>query len=71
MSNTDVRTSNFIAIVKLRGNAQRDMQIEDVSKTMVAAAFILFQRSAYRQVKMIQSHGVWVSPLKDEICIQE
>jgi hypothetical protein len=33
-----------------------------LSKTM-AVAFTLFQCSAYKQVKIIQSHGVWVSPL--------
>jgi hypothetical protein len=46
------------------------MKIEDVSNTK-AVAFILFQHSAYRQVKIIQSHGVWVSSLMNQNSIQE
>ena len=60
----------LIAIVKLRGTLQKDMKIEDVSNTKVVT-FILFQHSAYRQVKMIQSHGVWVSALMNQNSIQE
>jgi hypothetical protein len=41
-----------------------------LSKTMVVA-FTLFQRSVYRQVKTIQSHGVWVSPVMNKHSIQE
>ena len=52
----------LIATVKLRGTLQKDMKMEDVSNTKVVA-FILLQHSAYRQVKIIQSHGVWVSSL--------
>jgi len=46
------------------------MKTGDVSKTTVAA-FILIQHSAYRQVKMIQSQGVWESPLMNQNSIQE
>jgi len=46
------------------------MKIEDVRNTKVVA-FILFQHSAYGQVKMIQSHGVWVSSLMNENSIHE
>jgi len=42
--------SNFIAIMKPRDTLPGDMKNEDVSKTTVVT-FILFQRSAYRQVK--------------------
>jgi len=48
--------------MKLRDTLQGDMKAEDISKTMVVA-FILFQHNAYTQVKMIQSQGVWKSPL--------
>jgi hypothetical protein len=46
------------------------MKIEDVSNTMVVA-FILFQHSAYRQMKIIQAHRVWMSSLMNQNCIQE
>jgi len=52
----------LIAVVKLRGTLQEDMKIEDVRNTTVVA-FILFQHSAYGQVKMIQSQGVWESSI--------
>ena len=48
----------------------KGMKIEDVRNTKVVA-FILFQHSAYGQVKMIQSHGVWVSSLMNENSIHE
>ena len=48
----------------------KDMKTEDVRNTKVVT-FILFQHSAYRQVKMIQSHGVWVSSLMNQNSIQE
>jgi hypothetical protein len=48
--------------VKLRGTWQKDMKTEDVRNSK-AVTFIVFQHSAYRQVKIIQSHGVWVSSL--------
>ena len=48
----------------------KDMKTEDVSNTKVVV-FILFQHIAYRQVKMIQSHGVWVSSLMNQNFIQE
>jgi len=60
----------LIATVKLRGTLQKDMKMEDVSNTKVVA-FILLQHSAYRQVKIIQSHGVWVSSLMNQNSIQE
>ena len=56
----------LIATVKLRGTLQKDMKMQDVSNTKVVA-FILLQRSAYRQVKIIQSHAVWVSSLMNKI----
>ena len=62
--------SNFIASMKLRDALPGDMKTEDVSKTMVVA-FILFQRSAYTQVKMIQSRGVWKSPLMNKILFRK
>jgi len=65
-----MRNSNFIAITKLRDTLQGDMKTEGVSKTMVVA-FILFQHSVYRQMKMIQSQGVWESPLMNQNSIQE
>ena len=46
------------------------MKLGDVSKIKVVA-FILFQHSAYRKVKIIQSHEVWVSSLMSQISIQE
>ena len=58
----------LIAVVKLRGTLQKGMKIEDVRNTKVVA-FILFQHSAYGQVEMIQSHGVWVSSLMNENAI--
>jgi len=60
----------LIAVVKLRGTLQKGMKIEDVRNTKVVA-FILFQYSAYGQVKMIQSHGAWVSSLMKENYIHE
>jgi hypothetical protein len=60
----------LIATVKLRGTLQKDMKIEDVSTTK-AVAFILLQHSAYRQVKIIQSHAVWVSSIMNQNPIQE
>jgi hypothetical protein len=46
------------------------MKIEDVSNTK-AVAFILLQHTAYRQVKIIQSHAVWGSSLMNQNSIQE
>ena len=46
------------------------MKMQDVSNTKVVV-FILLQHSAYRQVKIIQSHGVWVSSLMNQNSIQE
>jgi len=60
----------LIAVVKLRGTLQKHMKIEDVRNTKVVA-FILFQHSAYGQLKMIQSHGVWVSSLMNQNSIHE
>ena len=60
----------LIAVVKLRGTLQKGMEIEDVRNSKVVA-FILFQHRTYGQVKMIQSHGVWVSSLMNQNYIQE
>jgi hypothetical protein len=46
------------------------MMIEDVITTE-AVAFTFFQHGAYRQVKIIQSRGVWVSSLMNQNSIQE
>ena len=46
------------------------MKIEDVRNTK-AVAYILLQHSAYRQVEIIQSHGVWGSSLMNQNSIQE
>jgi len=46
------------------------MKMEDVSNTK-AVAFILLQHSAYRQVKIMQSHGVWLSSLMNQNSIQK
>ena len=46
------------------------MKTEDVRNTK-AVTFILFQHSACKQVKIIQSHGVWVSSLMNQNSIQE
>ena len=60
----------LIATVKLRGTLQKDTKIEDVRNTK-EVAYILLQHSAYRQVKIIQSHGVWVSSVMIQNSIQE
>ena len=60
----------LIATVKIRGTLQKYMKTEDVRNTK-AVALILLQHSAYRQVKIIQSHGVWVSSLMNQNYIQE
>ena len=60
----------FIAVVKLRGTLQEDMKVEDVRNSKVVA-FISFQHSAYGQVKMIQSQGVWESSLMNQNSIHE
>jgi len=46
------------------------MKTEDVRNTKVVA-IISFQHRAYRQVKMIQSHGVWESSLMNYNSIHE